>query len=85
MQARDRQARAKTRAQSAEFQYRQHYRLAETDPRFLALTPDAILTELWAIWYSHDPKRLSEPDGDSDFEQTLQEMGLGDGDEWEPI
>lgn len=66
------------------FLYRQHYRLAASDPRFLALDQDEILTDLWAIYYYTNPQAAEDEDsGDPDFEETLRDLGLESPDAWE--
>lgn len=51
---------------TAEFWFRQHYRLPPNDPRFLELTPLEILTEFYAHKYWENPK-AQETVEDEDF------------------
>lgn len=50
----------------------------------MALTPDDILTDLWAIYYAKNPNREESIVEDEDFDETLAELGLGE-DGWEDV
>jgi hypothetical protein len=60
-------AAARQRVDTIEFEFRRRYSLAETDPRFLELTTEEMLTDLWAHRYADDPKALEEAE-DPDFD-----------------
>lgn len=47
-----------------------------TDPRFLAATPEEMLTDIWAFKFKADPKLLSEvEDEDFDIDNVAAEIG----------
>lgn len=72
-----------------EFWYRQHYRLAATDPRFLEATPLEMLTDYYANYYMNNPNAQDEvEDEDFDLERELARIeaeAAGDIDDWEEL
>ncbi len=59
---------ARRRYNSIQFQYRRLYSLPENDPRFLDLTTEEMLTDLWTHKFHDDPKALEEVE-DDDFDE----------------
>lgn len=67
---------ARQRHDSVEFLYRRKYGLTENDPRFLDLTTEEMLTDLWAHKFADDPKALDEVvDDDFDIDSVAAEIG----------
>jgi hypothetical protein len=54
-------------AQSMALWFRKTYRLAPTDPRYLAATPEEIETEYWAHYYADHANASEEEYSDDDF------------------
>ena len=67
----DREWRAKQTARerigTVAFQYRRLYQLPENDPRFLDMTLDEMLADIWSHRFSDNPKLLDEIE-DDDFD-----------------
>lgn len=69
-------ARARDRVDTIEFQYRRKFNLTENDPRFLDLTVEDMLTDIWASKFADDPKLLEEVE-DEDFDPDDVAAQLG--------
>lgn len=59
------------------FLWRRKYNLPETDPRYLDMTREEMLTDLWAHKFADDPKAADQieaenPDFDADFNAMLE-------------
>lgn len=68
--------RARVRYNTVEFQYRRRYSLTENDPRFLSLTTEEMLTDIWAHKFIDDPKALEEVvDEDFDPDDVAAQIG----------
>lgn len=67
---------ARERFQTIEFEYRRRYGLTINDPRFLAVTVEEMLTDIWAHKYHENPKLLEEmEDPDFDPDSVASEIG----------
>jgi hypothetical protein len=70
---------ARQRHSSIEFLYRRKYNLPETDPRFMELTVEEMLTDLWAHKFADDPKALEEVvDDDFDVDAVAEKLGYAE-------
>lgn len=69
---------ARHRHSTIEFQFRRRYSLTENDPRFLDLTTEEMLTDIWAHKFHEDPKALEEvEDEDFDPDEVASQIGYG--------
>lgn len=79
---------AKEAASTVRFWFRRHYRLPPTDPRFLGMTEEGMLTDYWAHYYYDKPEGEWEG-GTDDFDEELaamdREMGVPPDDDFEDI
>lgn len=70
---------ARLRFDTIEFQYRRRYALTENDPRFLELSTEEMLTDLWAHKFADDPKALEEAeDPDFDPDDVASQIGYSE-------
>lgn len=70
---------ARQRHNTIEFQFRRRYSLTENDPRFLDLTTEEMLADIWAHKFFEDPKALEEvEDEDFDPDDVARQLGYGD-------
>lgn len=67
---------ARQRCNTIEFQFRRRYLLTENDPRFLDLTTEEMLTDIWAHRFNDDPKTLEEVE-DTDFDADDVAAAIG--------
>ena len=68
--------RARHRVNTIEFEYRRRYNLPETDDRFLDMTIEDMLTDIWAHRFHEDPKALEDAvDEDFDVNNVAAELG----------
>jgi hypothetical protein len=73
-------------AKTAEFWFRQKYRLPPTDPRYLGMTVEGMLSEFWAHHYFDNPKAAEQEIEDEDFDMEEELRRLENNpDEWEPL
>lgn len=70
-------------ARTPEFEFRRRYRLAPTDPRFLACTQEEILLDIWAHRFWDDPK-LEQEEINEDFGSDVAEFFGDEEDEEAP-
>ncbi len=75
-------------AKTARFWFRKKYGLPPTDPRYLDMTDQAMLTEYWAHYYYDKPE--SEYEGGTDnYDDELAAMdaalGIANDDDFEDI
>lgn len=69
---------ARHRHSTIEFHFRRRYSLTENDDRFLDLTIEDMLTDLWAHKFVEDPKALDEvEDTDFDEDDVAAQIGYG--------
>lgn len=69
---------ARSRYDTIEFEYRKLYSLPETDPRYLDMTIEGMLTDIFAHRFANDPKSLQE-DEDEDFDPSEVANLIGHG------
>jgi hypothetical protein len=75
--------RGKTQATTVEFWFRKKYGLTPTDPRFLSMTVEDMLTDYWAHHYYDNPEK--EEFDNPDFDKEV-ELFMGDNvDDWEDL
>lgn len=68
----------RARYSTIEFEYRRRYSLPETDARFLDLTTEDMLADIWAHKFHEDPKLLDEvEDEDFDPDEVATLIGYG--------
>lgn len=68
-----------------EFWFRRKYRLTETDPRYLDMTREGMLTDFWAHHYFDNPKAAGDAeDADFDLDAEIKRMEQNP-DDWMPL
>lgn len=79
---------AKEAATTVRFWFRKKYGIPETDPRYLDMTEEAMLTDYWSHYYFDKPGDEWEAESD-DFEDELaamdKELGIPPDDDFEDI
>lgn len=72
-------ARARDLVGTVEFEFRRKYLLTETDPRFLDVTLEDMITDIWAHRFADDPKSMDEvEDEEFDADDVAAQLGYGD-------
>lgn len=72
-------ARARELVGTVEFEFRRKYLLTENDERYLSLTREDMLTDIWAHRFVDDPKAMDEvEDEDFDADDVAAQLGYGD-------
>ncbi len=72
-------------SKTAEFWFRQWYKLAPTDPRYLDATPEQIAVEYWACFYFNNPKAVETVvDEEYSRDEIMRDMEQNPGD-WEDV
>ncbi len=76
---------ASQQSKSVEWWFRDRYKLAPTDPRFLDMTRNGMVLEYWTAHYASMPAASFEADDpDFDLQQAIEDLGISDDDEdWE--
>jgi hypothetical protein len=73
---------ARKQARSVEWWFRDRYRLAPTDPRFLDMTVEGMVMDYWTAHYaSLPPSSFEADDPEFDADKVIAELG----DDWEDI
>lgn len=71
-------ARARELVGTVEFEFRRKYLLTESDPRYLSMTREDMMTDIWAHRFADDPKSLEEvEDEDFDMDDVAAQIGYG--------
>ena len=73
-------------AGTMEFWFRRKYSLTPSDPRFLDMTVEGMMSEFWAHHYFDNPKAAEQEVEDADFDLDAELERLNKNpDEWEPL
>lgn len=76
--------RARALSKTLGWWYRQHYKLTDSDPRYLAASGAVMEQDFWAEYYSRRPQDGVNAFESDDFEADVAKM-LGEEDEWEDV
>jgi hypothetical protein len=63
-------------SETLEFQFRRKYLLPPNDPRFLEMSPEDMLVDMWAHTYADNPK-LREQDVSEGFDEAVAALEGG--------
>ena len=73
-------------AQTAEFWFRRQYNLPPSDPRFLDVTVEEMLTDYWAHHFYNNPKAGEQEVEDEEFDMQAELDRMAENpDDWEAI